>query len=187
MMLETLWPPGRQKNNGMGYFYGGAKQWATSRWDAGAWPDAPLSDSVPPRQPLPLPQREKTEWLGGWVGWRGVETSATLRITEDLKIQVDNKIFAWGNGTSGQLGDRNKTVKDHAVEVKLPQDLNAEGSHINSVVVGVACGSRHSFIWTETGLAYGFGNNFYAQLGYDFQRADFKEHQDNDIVTFSGF
>lgn len=29
--------PGRQKNNGMGYFYGGAKQWATSRWDAGGW------------------------------------------------------------------------------------------------------------------------------------------------------
>lgn len=35
MMLETLRPPGRQKNNGMGYFYWGAKQWATSRWDAG--------------------------------------------------------------------------------------------------------------------------------------------------------
>lgn len=37
MMLETLWPPGRQKNNGMDYFNGGAKQWATSHWDAGAW------------------------------------------------------------------------------------------------------------------------------------------------------
>ena len=71
-------------------------------------------------------------------------------------------------------------MKDQAVEVKLPQELNVEGSHINVGVVnivGVACGSRHSLIWTETGLAYGFGNNFYAQLGYDFQRADFKEHQ----------
>lgn len=36
MMLETLWPLGRQKNNGMGYFYWGAKQWATSHWDADA-------------------------------------------------------------------------------------------------------------------------------------------------------
>lgn len=36
MMLETLWPPGRHMNNGMGYFYGGAKQWATSHWDGGA-------------------------------------------------------------------------------------------------------------------------------------------------------
>lgn len=106
MMLETLWPPGRQKNNGMGYFYGGAKQWATSRWDAGAsvWcraagasrglvggkggrtlnlphcqlsalpissvrqPDAPLSASVPPHQPLPLPQRGRTGWVDEWVG-----------------------------------------------------------------------------------------------------------------------
>lgn len=36
MMPETLWPPGRQKNNGMGYFYWGAKQRATRCWDAGA-------------------------------------------------------------------------------------------------------------------------------------------------------
>lgn len=71
-------------------------------------------------------------------------------------------------------------MKDQAVMVKIPQELNGEGSDINVGVVnivGVACGSRHSFIWTETGLAYSFGNNFYAQLGYDFQRADFKEHQ----------
>lgn len=95
MMLETLWPPGRQKSNGMGYFYGGAKQWATSRWDVGAWvrcraagasgglvggkagrtlnlpahsllhqSDAPLTASVPPRQPLSLPQIERTECFG---------------------------------------------------------------------------------------------------------------------------
>lgn len=66
------------------------------------------------------------------------------------------------------------------VEVTLPLELNVKGNHpdVNGVsIVGVACGSRHSFIWTETGQAYSFGNNFYAQLGYDFQRADFKEHQ----------
>ena len=44
-------------------------------------------------------------------------------------------------------------------------------------VVGVACGSRHSFVWTDTGQAYSFGNNFYAQLGYDFKRPDYKENQ----------
>ncbi|KAJ4941731.1 hypothetical protein JOQ06_011606, partial [Pogonophryne albipinna] len=50
-------------------------------------PDAPLSASVPPRQPLPLPQREN--WVvGGTSGLRGVETSATLKITEDSKIQT---------------------------------------------------------------------------------------------------
>ncbi|KAM3610216.1 uncharacterized protein V6R79_000862 [Siganus canaliculatus] len=84
---------------------------------------------------------------------------------------VDNKIFAWGNGTSGQLGDGDRTVKEQPVQVKLPQELNS----VN--IVGVACGSRHSFVWTEHGQAYSFGNNFYAQLGYDFQRVDYKEHQ----------
>nr|XP_046242999.1 RCC1 domain-containing protein RUG3, mitochondrial-like isoform X2 [Scatophagus argus] len=100
--------------------------------------------------------------------------------SHSMVITVDNKIFAWGNGTSGQLGDGERAVKDRPVEIKLPQKLNMKGSGADVDVVnivGVACGSRHSFIWTETGQAYGFGNNFYAQLGYDFQRADFKEHQ----------
>ncbi|CAB1418806.1 unnamed protein product [Pleuronectes platessa] len=93
---------------------------------------------------------------------------------------VDNRIFAWGNGTSGQLGDGEREVKDHPVEVKLQQELEVTGSgtSVNVVeIAGVACGSRHSFIWTQSGQAYSFGNNFYAQLGYDFQKADFKEHQ----------
>lgn len=79
-----------------------------------------------------------------------------------------------------RLGDGERAVKNRPFEVKLPHELNVTESdtdvdHVR--IVGVACGSRHSFIWTEAGLAYGFGNNFYAQLGYDFQRADFKEHQ----------
>ncbi|XP_073322767.1 uncharacterized protein [Pagrus major] len=97
-----------------------------------------------------------------------------------IVITVDNKIFSWGNGSSGQLGDGERAVKNRPIEVKLPHELNVKESDadVDDVsIVGVACGSRHSFIWTETGLAYSFGNNFYAQLGYDFQRADFKEHQ----------
>ncbi|KAG8012118.1 Serine/threonine-protein kinase Nek8 [Nibea albiflora] len=97
-----------------------------------------------------------------------------------IGLRGDNKIFAWGNGTSGQLGDGERSVKNKPVEVTLPQELSVEGSDgdvADVSIVGVACGSRHSFIWTDTGQAYSFGNNFYAQLGYDFQRADFKEHQ----------
>nr|XP_020450253.1 serine/threonine-protein kinase Nek9-like [Monopterus albus] len=100
--------------------------------------------------------------------------------SHSIVVTVDNRIFAWGNGTSGQLGDGERQVKPQPVEVKLPQELNIQGSEADvSVVnvVGAACGSRHSFIWTDTGQAYSFGNNFYAQLGYNFQRANFKEHQ----------
>ncbi|XP_027132478.1 probable E3 ubiquitin-protein ligase HERC2 isoform X3 [Larimichthys crocea] len=110
----------------------------------------------------------------GWVKLLACGSSHSIVITGG------NKIFAWGNGTSGQLGDGERSVKNKPVEVKLPQELSVEGSDADVAdvnIVGVACGSRHSFIWTDTGQAYSFGNNFYAQLGYDFQRADFKEHQ----------
>ncbi|XP_028269737.1 ultraviolet-B receptor UVR8-like [Parambassis ranga] len=94
--------------------------------------------------------------------------------SHSVVVTETNKIFAWGNGTSGQLGDGERAVKDQPVEVRLPQELNGQA---DVDVVGLACGSRHSFIWTATGQAFSFGNNFYAQLGYDFQRSDFKEHQ----------
>ncbi|KAL7391855.1 hypothetical protein ABVT39_015765 [Epinephelus coioides] len=112
--------------------------------------------------------------------WLGRVKLLACGSSHSIVVTVDNKIFAWGNGTSGQLGDGERTVKYQPVEVKLPQELTNEGSDTNLDVVnivGVACGSRHSFIWTETGQAYSFGNNFYAQLGYDFQRLDFKEPQ----------
>lgn len=73
-----------------------------------------------------------------------------------------------------RLGNGEKAVKNLPVEVKLPTS-NLDGG--NARIVGVACGSRHSFVWTDAGQAFSFGNNFYAQLGYDFQTADFKEHQ----------
>ncbi|XP_074525366.1 uncharacterized protein LOC141789801 isoform X2 [Halichoeres trimaculatus] len=109
----------------------------------------------------------------GTVKWMACGSSHSIVITED------NKIFAWGNGTSGQLGDGERSIKEKPVGVKLPQKPSVPGSDadMDVSVAGVACGSRHSFIWTETGRAYSFGNNFYAQLGYNFQRTDFKEHQ----------
>lgn len=73
-----------------------------------------------------------------------------------------------------RLGDGEKAIKNLPIEVKLPTP-NVKGG--NAHIVGVACGSRHSFVWTDAGQAFSFGNNFYAQLGYDFQTAAFKEHQ----------
>nr|XP_014352786.1 PREDICTED: uncharacterized protein LOC102345897 [Latimeria chalumnae] len=86
-----------------------------------------------------------------------------------------NRIFSWGNGSSGQLGCGERTMQMNPVEVFLPlipsDDVN------NMQIAGVACGSRHTYIWTKSGHSYSFGNNFYAQLGYDFRKVDFKENQ----------
>ena len=44
-------------------------------------------------------------------------------------------------------------------------------------LAGIACGTRHSFIWTQQGDCFSFGNNYSGQLGYDFRKPDFKENQ----------
>ena len=85
----------------------------------------------------------------------------------------DNRIFSWGNSNSGQLGigDTKTTVQPHLVQLGV-----TPGTRIK----GVTCGTRHTFIWTEQGECFSFGNNFSAQLGYDFQKPDFKENQVRD-------
>ena len=47
-------------------------------------------------------------------------------------------------------------------------------------IAGVACGSRHTMVWLENGHVFSFGNNFFAQLGYDFKEKNYKENQVNE-------
>ncbi|XP_072373732.1 uncharacterized protein [Scyliorhinus torazame] len=104
------------------------------------------------------------------------ETDETFRDPHQNDTASDkNRIFSWGNGTNGQLGCGDKESKRTPVEVFLPS--NPDGEICDTLITGVACGSRHSFIWTDTGHCYGFGNNFYAQLGYDFRKGNYKENQ----------
>lgn len=44
-------------------------------------------------------------------------------------------------------------------------------------ISGVACGGRHTMVWLENGHVFTFGNNFNAQLGFDFRERNFKENQ----------
>ncbi|KAG5841068.1 hypothetical protein ANANG_G00195650 [Anguilla anguilla] len=90
---------------------------------------------------------------------------------------VDNRIFTWGNGSSGQLGNGERDMRDRPSEVFLPPGGSGADGGRAAEVAGVACGSRHTFIWTPSGEAFSFGNNFYAQLGHDFRKMDFKENQ----------
>jgi alpha-tubulin suppressor-like RCC1 family protein len=46
-----------------------------------------------------------------------------------------------------------------------------------------ACGGRHTMVWLTNGNVFSFGNNFFAQLGYDFKDQDHKENQVVTIVT----
>ncbi|XP_062310065.1 semaphorin-4E-like [Osmerus eperlanus] len=132
---------------------------------------------------------EEAQLRGFTLGKLGRVKLLACGSSHSIVVTVDDRIFAWGNGTSGQLGDGEKAVKTQPVEVLLQSQgkgrtcsggvsgVMGVASGGVSGVMGVACGGRHSFVWTEEGQAYSFGNNFYAQLGYDFRKVDFKEHQ----------
>ncbi|XP_033121866.1 ultraviolet-B receptor UVR8-like [Anneissia japonica] len=83
-------------------------------------------------------------------------------------VTDSNEVFAWGNGSSGQLGCGNK--KSFAT----PQKVKLDAGH---VITGLVCGSRHTVIVTQEGKCFSFGNNFYAQLGYNFRMKNYKENQ----------
>lgn len=85
-------------------------------------------------------------------------------------ILDDNMIYSWGNGNSGQLGMGNTETNPHPRALHLPVSSDTK-------MEGIACGTRHSFIWTQQGECFSFGNNYSAQLGYDFRKPDFKENQ----------
>ncbi|RUS80177.1 hypothetical protein EGW08_012066, partial [Elysia chlorotica] len=59
-----------------------------------------------------------------------------------------------------------------------PRRLQLEPRPPSDVSVScLACGSRHTMVLLTNGQVYAFGNNFYAQLGYDFRKETYKENQ----------
>lgn len=82
----------------------------------------------------------------------------------------DNKVYSWGNSNSGQLGVGTTETSPH------PRPLHISVSS-GTKLRGITCGTRHSFVWTQDGDCFSFGNNYSAQLGYDFRKPDFKENQ----------
>ncbi|OWF41330.1 uncharacterized protein LOC110462625 isoform X2 [Mizuhopecten yessoensis] len=123
--------------------------------------------------------------LGGQVKVAACGASHTLVVTDS------NEIYAWGNGNSGQLGtwDMESSCEPRRIElVGMPPDtvvsdrLQVIQNKLTQragrpEVVGVACGGRHSMVVFSNGQVYSFGNNFYAQLGYNFREKNYKENQ----------
>ncbi|XP_045216677.2 bifunctional serine/threonine-protein kinase/NEDD4-like E3 ubiquitin-protein ligase isoform X2 [Mercenaria mercenaria] len=87
-------------------------------------------------------------------------------------VTRSNELYLWGNGNSGQLGTNDLSTK--LEPQKLPLYTNQDS---NPNVAGVSCGGRHTVVWLENGNVFSFGNNFHAQLGYDFRQKNYKENQ----------
>ncbi|XP_048734330.2 uncharacterized protein LOC125650251 isoform X3 [Ostrea edulis] len=90
-----------------------------------------------------------------------------------ILVTNDNEIYSWGNGNSGQLGTNIKELQWQPELVHLYEN----DPETFPEVAGVACGGRHSMVWLSNGNVFSFGNNFHAQLGYDYRSKHYKENQ----------
>jgi hypothetical protein len=75
-----------------------------------------------------------------------------------LALTSGGKVYAWGAGQFGQLGDGGTRAADVPVAVNLPSGVT---------VAAIAAGGDHSLALTSDGKVYAWGANFDGQLGND--------------------
>ena len=77
-----------------------------------------------------------------------------------LLLTNTNKLYASGNNQYGQLGLGNKNNQKALLEIN-------SDNYNNKTIAKIYAGGSHSFILTEDGEVYAFGNNKNGQLGLD--------------------
>jgi alpha-tubulin suppressor-like RCC1 family protein len=73
-------------------------------------------------------------------------------------LTTDSQIFVWGSNSEEQLGYTDP-------ENRLCAEPRALDNSFLGKPVKVICGSNNSYVITENGTLYGWGNNSYGQLG----------------------
>jgi alpha-tubulin suppressor-like RCC1 family protein len=116
--------------------------------------------------PIPLLQTKTVKVRGFRSSWTDSDvTSATYTIEPKAVATGDNHgiavtsggiVFAWGNGTNGELGDGTWTSKKSPVQVSSLTN-----------VVSVAAGGSHTLALKDDGTLKSFGDNIQGQLGDD--------------------
>ncbi|MDT4950217.1 MAG: hypothetical protein QOJ37_2812 [Pseudonocardiales bacterium] len=87
----------------------------------------------------------------------GVTASKTaLGAVHSLAIGSDGKVYAWGDNTTGELGNGTTTASKTPIVVSIPAGVT---------VTSIAAGYYDSFAVTSTGAVYGWGINNLGQLG----------------------
>lgn len=78
-----------------------------------------------------------------------------------LLLTADNRLYAWGQGSAGQLGDGTGNF----LASSTPVAVSMTGVLSGKTIVAVACGGIHSLALDSTGKLYAWGQNAIGQLG----------------------
>lgn len=76
---------------------------------------------------------------------------------QTIALTADNKLYAWGSNTYGELGTGDNTARN------IPTLVNI--SSLNGSIKALAAGDSYSMVLTTAGKIYAWGNNGYGQLG----------------------
>lgn len=137
----------------------GAGIWATQASSAGPSAGqlyafgANESGQLGPGRPMNDPNAAV---VTGFPAAAGAITSASAGGSHTLAVAASGTLYAFGDNTEWQLGNE-QTSRPTPTPVTLP---GASGG-----VLQAAAGLQFSFALTSSGQLYGFGGNFYGQLG----------------------
>ena len=96
----------------------------------------------------------------GGSGWLTDVTAIGAGWHHTMALKTDGSVWAWGDNTTGQLGDGTTDNKNTPVQVK-----GADGSGWLSDITAIAAGSGHTMALKSDGSVWAWGDNDYGQLG----------------------
>ncbi len=103
-----------------------------------------------------------------YLACTGSDITSNLEVGQSAGLPYIMIIFCF----NFRLGCGDKEIHSDPISVTLDQE-----STTTSGICGICCGSRHTVYWLDNGQCYSSGNNFYAQLGYDFRIKNYKDNQ----------
>eukprot|EP00794_Sanderia_malayensis_P000498 gene498-1144_t len=74
--------------------------------------------------------------------------------SHSIALTEDNRLYAWGNNGTEQLG---LIAKQHVYLKPVPIPPASYAAH-EEEIVGISCGSRQSFMWTKSGKYFCYGS-----------------------------
>jgi len=79
------------------------------------------------------------------------------------------RVLSWINRRVFRLGTGALSSESVPREISLRLEDDS--------IVGLACGSQHTILWTKEGLCYGFGSNAHSQLPINTNNDGYKQNQ----------